>query len=178
MLEREINLLAPALVAIRTQRIYLERLGHLLRFTIFAGVLVLAALAGSYVVVWRTRDSLSANRRSTADYHQSAVADVQRANAQLGAIADWVKANPPWTPLVADIFTTMPAEVTVRELSVKTEANALEIRGTAGKREALLAWQKQLEKLPWVELVKAPLSNFETAADSEFSLEVVRKAEK
>jgi hypothetical protein len=174
MIEREINLLAPSIIKLRSWRIYWERLGHLLRFIIFLSGVLLLVIAGAYLVVWWTEQSLTNTTELGSAQSAAAVAEVRRVNAQLAAVQAWQATNNPWTARLPAIFAVMPAGIELSYVGVKGDTQALELRGIFARRDALVSFQRQLEALPWVEAVEAPLSNFETGSDAEFQLRIVR----
>ena len=176
MIEREINLLAPRIIRLRTYRIYLDRVGHLIRFLLFLGGLLLAVLGGSYVVIRWTAASLTAQEGAGEDHTKATVAEAQRINAQLAGIKLWRDQHRPWTPHLPDVFEVMPVGVILTDVSVDADTQELTLRGTFPRREALVAFQRQLEALSWVATVKSPLSNFETGNDGQFTLHIARRA--
>ncbi len=174
-MEREINLLPPAIIAARSLRIYLGRLGRLTRFAIFLSLVVVSVTALAYVVVWRTQGLLLSQGKNKSDHQVAIVAQVQKVNAQLTALQAWQKENVAWTPLLPEVLRAIPEGISLLYVGVDSQKKLLEIRGTFDRRESLVVFQRRLENLSWVSTVESPLSNFQTGTDARFVLLIVRK---
>lgn len=175
MMEREINLLPPHVTQVRTARIYLSRLGRLTRFAIFLAIVLFAVIGMAYLVVWRTHQLIASEADHESERQVKVITQVQKVNAQLAAIAAWRTENVAWTPLVPEVLQVMPAGIELTSIGVTSAKQLLEVRGTFTRREILVAWQRRLEELAWVEKVESPLSNFQTGSNAQFSLLVFRK---
>lgn len=177
MMEREINLLPPTIIAARSLRIYLGRLGSLMRFIVFLAVVVLAATGLTYLVVWRTQHLVDSNIEAKNEHQEAIVAQVQKVNAQLAALEAWQKEHTVWTPYLPEILRSLPDGIGLSYIGVDSKKQSLELRGSFKRREDLVALQRRLEKLSWVERVESPLSNFQTGSDARFILLVWRKGQ-
>lgn len=77
------------------------------------------------------------------------------------------------TPHLLDsIFGAIPTGVTVSSLDFSNETLTVEMSGVAENRELLLNTQKNLENLPFVEKLIAPLSNFDEKTNISFMLKL------
>jgi hypothetical protein len=77
------------------------------------------------------------------------------------------------TPELLDsIFGAIPNGVTVSSLSFSNENLTVDMSGVAENRDLLLNTQKNLEALPFVEKLIAPLSNFDEKINISFMLKM------
>lgn len=172
---REINLLPLPLQLRRRRRIYLARLGRLLRHVMGVLLTGLLVVGGAYLVAERVKRVTVDAVQHDDSQQQALLEEMRRVNAQLGAVRQWREDHEPWLPQVEAALQELPAEVRLRAVAVTAAEDALELRGVFTSREALTLFQRRLEALPWVASVRAPLSNFATGEDNEFSLTLVRK---
>lgn len=177
MMEREINLLPPQAIHTRTVRIYFGRTGQLIRFIVFLAGLLLIVLGAVYVVVWRMQVSTAADTAQKDEQQVATLQHVRKVNDQVAAIKSWQIENEPWTARLPEVLRVMPADIVLTLVGVKREGAppvagqaVLELGGTFGQRESLVAFQRQLEALVWVGTVESPLSNFTTGSEARFSL--------
>jgi len=99
---------------------------------------------------------------------------VRSLNQLMGSVNERVEKRPSWTPLVKDVVAAIPAEARIELLEVKIERDALMIEGTSIARSAVLNMQGQLEKLPWVVRLEAPLQNFAAGPRNVWSFTLFR----
>jgi Tfp pilus assembly protein PilN len=170
MMEHEINLLPPQIIWQRTSRIYLDRSGHFIRFIVFLVGLLLIVLGAVYLVVWRTQVSTAGQGESQDNRQVATLKRVRTVNDQVTAIQLWRDEHVAWTPRLPAVLAVMPSDIVLTRVSVTEVARVLELSGTFGRRESVVAFQRQLESLSWVDKVESPLSNFATGSEAKFSL--------
>jgi hypothetical protein len=167
----DINLLPPLEIKGRRRRVFLQRFGRVLRASILAALLPNSVLASIYVfgLSERTVTPSGPVRETPAvDIGQEVVA----ANAFVGAVSNWVEKNKPRTPLVADIIRLAPTGIKLTEVGVDGVSGSFQVKGTGTSREAMVLYQRQLEQLPWVTKLEAPLSNFATGREAGFMFNI------
>lgn len=175
-MKEEINLIPSQAAAMRVRRIYLQRFGSLLRYIIVLLILFCLVMGGLYGVLRFEAQRMIQVSEVTGPEQQALLAQAARINEQFLEIRAWGNTQQTWTSLLPDVFDQLPQGVRLTELDVAAETGQLTLRGTFVNRESLLLFQRQLEALPWVVHVEAPLSNFATGEDARFELIITRKA--
>lgn len=174
----EINLLPDEHRDARLRRIMLKRVGGLLHRCIFILLITLTAFTVVYFVEiakQRSRSSLlAAEIREGEDVSD----EIRQANDLIRSVYDFSGSVDPWTVHVVDVLEGAPSTITITEFSVSAGTTALEVRGVARSRAAIVDFEKTLSELAWVERVEAPLKNFATGVESEFSFTVYRQGAK
>jgi len=75
-------------------------------------------------------------------------------------------------PIMADIFALTPAELNYKKMTFEKNDFKIVLFGIAEKREKLLEFQHNLEKLAGVKKINTPLSNLEKEERGEFLIEI------
>lgn len=173
-MKSEINLLPPPLLAARVKRLLSQRLTRLGRRGLLGLSLVSAVLAaiwaGEMAVVRVLGERLQQGARADANLESS----VRSTNVWVEEFARRIKRRPAWTPLVRQLVTNLPADIQLTSLQIAADRDALQIRAVASSRSAVIAWQRQLEALPGVAQVEAPLQNFATGPATDFVFTLTR----
>ncbi|MAF80868.1 hypothetical protein CL628_02535 [bacterium] len=175
MIEHQINLLPPPVREERTARVYLNRVGRLLR--VAAGMLLLLLLAqaaggGAYLYAQRSLRADDAGGMEIASETRQLIASK---NGTLGLADRWLQYYQPWTPLFRGMLAAVPSNIALTSIQLDEKTGALNIQGSVSTRVDVVNFRRQLEELEWVESVDAPLSNFETGDEASFSFAVKRQ---
>ncbi len=153
-----LNLLAPA------KKI---RLVHLFRFLLVKELLefvtfMICTLATAHVLGWLVLTSALTDLfqsmwaiNKAAPAYQADTAALNTTIKQLGqASADFL----PLSPLLFKLIDSLPPDIKLTALALNRDTNKLTLTGVAKTRAALLAWQEQLKKMPWLANPAAPIS--------------------
>lgn len=174
-MKKEINLLPPDVQRLRVTRIYLLHIGHFLRYIIILALMQIVVLGSTYAVVMLVNRLVSTDAVEGALKQEKLYSKVQDANDLVLAIHDYRERYKGWTLLIPDVLKLLPKDIKLTSLQADSEANTMRIQGVYSEREQLIAFQRQIKILPWVSALDAPLSNFETGNNSQFSLLIYRK---
>ncbi len=175
MIEHQINLLPPPVREERTARVYLNRVGRLLRVAagmVLLMLLVQAAGGGAYLYAQR---SLRADAPAGMEIASETRRFIASTNGTLRLADRWLQYYQPWTPLFGGILAAVPSNIALTSIKLDEQTGALNIKGNVSTRVDVVNFQRQLEKLEWVESVDAPLSNFEIGKEATFSFAVERQ---
>lgn len=175
MHKAEINLLPPPALHTRHVRMYTDRIGKLQRLVLLMLLLMLASLAIIYAVYAVINIRLEQQLEAARANDTITIERINDTNRRLHAAQNWIRNAHTTSSLVPDILAAAPAGVVLNEISYDSELNVFTIRGTLNARSAVLAYQRVLEEVAWVERVEAPLSNFTTGADAEFTFTLYSK---
>lgn len=174
LLYNEINLLPPAEQYTRKVRVYGRRAGVLIRVGILMTVallLVQGVVIGGYY--WAT-ERLEVDGTPVLTAMQDTQQRVHVTNETIRMLAAWFGQYQPWSPLLRDVLGAIPSQIEFSSLSLNEEQQTLLMTGQVTNRVEVVNFQRQLEELPWVTDIVAPLSNFETGAEATFSFTVKR----
>lgn len=173
-MKEEINLLPPAVSALRRGRIYVNRLGRLIYIALALTVIMLAALGVQYGLSSYIRKSLTAAESALAP-DETAAAEVQAINTLTASVDNWTKTHQPLSPLVAQVLNSAPAGIVITAVAVDQPEDKITISGTFSERSRVAQYQQDIENVPAVARLEAPLSNFATGASSSFTFEIYRQ---
>jgi hypothetical protein len=173
-MKEEINLMPKQFIVKRERHLYVLRLGRLLS-RIFP---LLALLVFAQLIILFTLNGLVSGLGGVGGEQGSEIfnvgAEVSNVNTflkEFGAVRDDYLS---WSPLVQDVLKSIPEGVTILSLEGDEEAGDIIIRGKAGSREKVVAFQKNLEMLSWALRVDSPLQNFALETNNEFTFTVIR----
>lgn len=165
-MKKDINLLPSSAQHTRLHHLLARRWNYLYWATVVSAILVGITYAGIW---WALRQSVQAVTEQTAiitSEGNDAQAQTQAVNQILNTIDQRLVSRHPWTPLTTDVLGAVPNEVTIVNLALKEAladgqpTSALAVSGRASKRDVIEAYRQSLDKLPWVDHIEAPLSNF------------------
>lgn len=177
-MKEQINLLPPGARHERLGRLYRQRLAYLGRRALIGFVMIWVVMAGiGWWVQQRQRELEALARAQTLDGEEVFRA-VARVNELMSVIDRRVEAHPSWTAQLDEVMRTLPADARLTVLALQADTGGLAVKGVVAGRTGVLDMQRQLEALPWVERVEAPLQNFAVDPKGEFSFIVFRKVEK
>lgn len=171
----EINLLPARLVRERVRVVYLARGRQLVRLALgLASLMVVGQMSvlAFYLALARIGDAGQAVRASAGRDVPRAVAETNRL---LAAIQTQAQGQIVWSKRLGEVLAVVAQPLTVHELGVEEQSNALVIEGTAPSAAAVETLQQSLEDLPWVQRVEAPLTNYVVKPEATFSLTVIGK---
>ncbi|MBI4134540.1 MAG: hypothetical protein HY471_00320 [Candidatus Sungbacteria bacterium] len=149
---------------------------------IAAGVLVLTvvALLPAYFFVALQRGEVGRLRdieeQDPLRPKAEAVArDVARANDAIRTLKATLTEEEPVNQLVSAILEQVPSGIYVKHVEFQRNTRRFSFAGLASHRNDILEFEKQLEKLPFVQEVVSPLSNIIRDANIEFTIQIVIK---
>lgn len=174
-MKKEINLLPSDAQYLRVARIYLLHTGHFLRYVIFLVLMQILVLGSTYSVVLLVNRLVSTEVVEGALRQEKLYSRVQDVNDMLSAVREYKEQEKGWTILIPDLFELLPRDIVLTSLQADSEVNTIRLQGVYSGREQLIAFQRQIESLSWVSALDAPLSNFKTGNDSNFSLLIYLK---
>ena len=64
----------------------------------------------------------------------------------------------PLSPKLTDLIATLPSDIKLNSLQMDTQAQTINLTGTAVSRDALLNYQEVLNTIPWLSNVQTPAS--------------------
>ena len=171
----EINLLPPARHRRRVVYSYISHIGHVLRVLLLLTLMVLMVLVTTWLVNWSISRSYTAALAEGNGPEQGAVELVRAVNRTALKAAAWRIQHAAATEQLPDVMAALPADLHLTSLSYAEVDGTVTIKGVFTSRESLLAYQRALEELSWVERLEAPLKNFATGANSSFTFTLFRK---
>lgn len=177
-MKEQINLLPPLAKHERLGRLYRQRLAYLGRRALIGFMIVWVVMAGIFWWVRQRQRELEALARTQTRDGGEVFREVARVNELMSVINQRVGQHPDVTPLLDDIVRTLPPGARLTVLALQANTGGLVVRGTSPSRGGVLDMQRQLEALPGVERVEAPLQNFAVDSSGEFSFTLFRKVEK
>lgn len=173
--EREINLMPREVVERRLRRLYLARIRRMLNRLCLLLVLLLVAEFVIYFSLVLVRDDVMFFEANESQNSQDVVESVEQINELLLEVEKRTSVYDAWTPQLQEVFSVLPNEMKLNTISVIEKDGSLIIEGESSLRSAAVAFQKELEALPWVERIESPLQNFALDPEAGFSLSVYRK---
>jgi len=171
----EINLLPPVTKDQRRTRIYLQRIGSLLRVSIRMTIIVAVVLGVNAATYRYAKVILERNEPQALQTAESTKRLVAQSNASIRLADAWLGEYQPWTPLLRGFLGAVPGNISLTSLRLDEVVGGLVIRGGVTSRADVVNFKRQIEELEWVEEVQAPLSNFETGSEAVFSFTAIRK---
>lgn len=174
----DINLLPPAVLALRTRRLYMTRAGHIIgrMYLILLFVLGVQGLLYATFISINKFSLLPSTPRGGGDDDDGGLEEeVHSVNQQLQFMHERILGHHDWTGDTAAMLGVVPLEVRISALFVQETAHTLTIRGSTSSRTAVLDFQAALERLSWVERVEAPLQNLAVVPTGEFTLTLIRQ---
>ncbi|MEX1997966.1 MAG: hypothetical protein WEA04_04840 [Candidatus Andersenbacteria bacterium] len=177
-MKEEINLLPPAFQKLRRRRIYLVRIGELMRRIDFVIILIGIVFVALYGALFSLQANLERKLAAAGTTEQSTEERVRSVNELLTAVHSRTVPVLPWMPGVGQIIQLLPPSIVLTELRLDEVKNVLTIQGIFSDRQAIVKFEQEVAALPWVEKVEAPLRNFATGEKTEFTFTVTRKIKK
>jgi len=170
----EINLMPRQFVLRRERRLYILCVGRLLSRVFPLLLLLLVAQVLILITLTKIRDDLTfADSGEGADSY-NVITEVNRANSFLREFNEVRAEYESWSPLVEDLLGAVPEGITISSLEAEERSGEMIVQGVASSREKVVIFQKNLERLSWVETVDSPLQNFAVETDSEFTFTISR----
>lgn len=171
----DINLLPPAVLALRGRRLYVTRAGHIIG-RMYLILLFVLGVQGLLYVAFVSIDKFSLLPSTPrGDDTGGLEEEVRFVNQQLRFIHERILGHHDWTGDTAAMLGVVPLEVRISALLVQEAEHTFTIRGSTSSRTAVLDFQAALERLPWVERVEAPLQNLAVVPAGEFILTLIRQ---
>lgn len=165
----EINLLPESAKNTRTAGLYRLRIRRVFLRTCIALGMVWIVLGASYWAIRSAGQTLAHNITVGERDTKSLEEYVMQVNRVMNSAETVVRLHPSSVSLLTGVFSVLPPEVKLLEARFDDENRALTLRATSSSRAAVVTLQRSLESLPGVTQLDAPLQNFATGADTEFS---------
>lgn len=173
--EHEINLMPREVVKGRLRRLYLARISRMLNRLYPLLVLLLAAELFIYFSLLSVRDAVMFSETKKSQNGQGVVESVEQINELLLEVEKKSFVYNAWTPRIQEILSVLPGEMKLNTIGVIEKDGSLIMEGESSLGSAVVAFQKELEILPWVERIESPLQNFALDPEAGFSFSVYRK---
>jgi len=126
-------------------------------FVITFCLIAIMLLGGEWVLQTHFA-SISQNISAISSQHSNTNQTIIHINTSLEKIDFYQKKYVLWTPIIEELFSTIPESVTISSLEISHTDGLLKLSGVARDREALLALKTSLESLPYIDTVEIPLS--------------------
>ena len=165
----EINLLAPEAVKARMRRLYHREFNRLYWVLLVVAMIVLASYGSVYWVMQLSLTAVQVDIEPVAKEDVDAEKRIQEVNTVIRSINERVSTRGAWMPLVLDVISVMPAELSIASLSVKDSPVSLTVTGRSTSRPSIIAFEHALDALPWIDHVESPLQNFAGSSDASFT---------
>lgn len=171
MMKKYINLLPPE----EQQEIRLARINYqiqnfgswlvlsifvLLVFLVIARMFLISELEVVFQQVREAAHTLSDSEKTKIR------AEVQGLNQDLKNANILQAANQSWSPILRELASILPADVTLDSLKITREEKKIEINGRAAKRDSVLQFRRNLIGSENFQNVNFPLMNIEKATDA------------
>ncbi|MBI1833600.1 MAG: hypothetical protein HYR90_02120 [Candidatus Andersenbacteria bacterium] len=175
-----INLMPPAAKQRRVRYLYIKRAKALYTTLLLVLIIIGAGYGVVCGVFWQASRDASAQLSLDSSKTSNATQQTEQINTLLKEAKERLYDQRPWLPDVAAALKLVPAEVTITAVEIApveiaVEDKVIAISGQSNSRSATLQFQKNLEGLPWVKTVEAPLQNFASGPDVSFRFTLTRK---
>lgn len=155
-------------------RIYLRYASHLIRLLIGATGLMFLVSASAFAMWTVIERTVSTEENLLSQSIDEQEKNVQATNDLLSSIDSWRNRQRPWAESTVRWLSLLPSNMSVRGIVVDEKEGTLNIVGTFSDRSSLILFQDRLNEQEDIAEVIAPLSNFATGAEAEFSVTIVR----
>jgi len=169
-MKEDINLLPPEAKFLRIKSLYLNRLGHLMIIGIGLSLLSVGSLVGVWVVNMMVLRDIGAGIELSGKAGAEVETEVRETNEFVKAFRSEVEVRQPLLPKVGELIDVVPVGVRLTTLVWEGEEKGLSVEGVADSTEVIVDLKNDFEDLVWVKRVRAPLQNFATEEEGEFSL--------
>lgn len=176
-MKEDINLMPPEAKRARMSWLYRKRFTYVARRVLLVWGVFMVMLAGSGWYWWQRQSNGGRGRQDQSTDQAAVTKEVRRINDLMAAVLGWSQQYPAWTPHLPDVVRLTPSEARLELLTVPAERAGLTVRGVSASRAAVVEMQRELEKLPWVASVEAPLQNFAAGGTNEFSFTLRLKSD-
>lgn len=173
--KHEINLMPREVTEKRLRRLYLARISRMLNRLYPLLVLLLAAEFVIYFSLVLVRDDIMLSEANGLQSSRDIAESAKQINELLLEVEKRTSVHNAWTPQLQEILSVLPDEMKLNAIGVIEKDDSLVIEGESSLSSAVVAFQKELEALLWVERVESPLQNFALDPGAEFSFSVYRK---
>lgn len=173
----EINLLSPEAKKARMRLVWNRRVNAIGDALLICIVLVACSYAASFWALSEIRASLAQRADTNKEDVRAAERSIRESNALFSAVAGRIAHESLWTPLISDIVRIVPSEISITKLQLLENPRALSLVGKTTQGSAIVQYQRELEKLPWVDRVVAPLQNFAVTPDATVTFTIYRAQE-
>lgn len=174
-MKEEINLLPPLTQSVRLRRLYFKKTGHFVRLAITLMILLFLVL-GAAVLAINAQENIWRTWAPAGDgSEEAALVQLKDVNMKIKAIDAETKNATVWARLAAEVLQKLPEGVKVSEMNVDESTGQLLVKGTFVRRADIVAYEAALKQLPWVKNVQAPLSNYATSKEAQFSFTLSRR---
>lgn len=135
------------------------------------------SISSVYALLWQTEQRSRIEGDAEQTQGEKLVEDVRKVNQLVGTVQQRIDAHQPWSPALEEVLAKVPAEVLIKRITIDSQVQTLKIEGISDLRTAVVTLQQRLEGLPWVESIEAPLRNFATGPQGQFSFTLTRKVQ-
>lgn len=134
--------------------------------------LLTAAAAATIAIVWvlsslatqSTNEQLRFQIQSYVDFK----GQIEDRNEMLSLLAMRGRERIVWAEKIADVLEQMPADANMEVIDVDRGGARLTIVGRAPLRSAVVVFEENLGRLPWVESIQAPRDNLLNPVNPQF----------
>ncbi|MFH1947504.1 MAG: hypothetical protein ABIJ23_05120 [Candidatus Magasanikbacteria bacterium] len=145
---------------------FIKNILELLLIIICLGGMVL--LGGQYILQ-NYLDELTASLLTMQNQHVGTNRQIKEINSILLKTEKIQKEYHPITPLIPEIVSAIPADITLQSLTFSIDSSSILFNGHSTNRDTLLLFQKQLEEVGWINLVEIPISQLTEKENVDFS---------
>ncbi|MBI4457804.1 PilN domain-containing protein [Candidatus Uhrbacteria bacterium] len=135
-------------------------------------VLIATALIPVRLMLKSDFDELSKQNAPETDEFAISMAEIRDINSFLRRVDGLQTAFVPWASVLKGITESAPAGIQLENIRV-AGANLVVISGTAGTRDALLAFEAELSKSPFLSKIESPLSNILQRQNFKFEIQAI-----
>lgn len=120
-------------------------------------------------------NDLSETIAFTQSHHQQTNREVKEINQTINQLEKIQAEYKTFLPLFPLIFSDLPNDIYLNNFNINLEKNNATLSGFAKKRNSVLDYKKNLEKISWIRNVDWPLSQITKKEDLPFTLELRMK---
>ena len=131
-------------------------------------IIILFFFIGTNVITQKYSESISAPDQLTKILNAKTTAPDY--NQELQALANIQNDSLSWSQILISLSGAMPANVYVTDIDLDYKKNTFKIEGIAPDRQTSLILIKDLENIPWLKDINAPLTNLLARSNIKFSI--------
>lgn len=174
-MKTEINLLSPDAKKNRIIGIRTRRINAITDALLVCLVLAVCSYGAAFWTLSSIGTSLDKNVASDIEVSAETKQRIRDINAIIAVVDDRITKDPLWSPLISDIVARVPSGISITTLQLTETPQTLLLVGKATRGSAVVQYQRELEKLSWVERVDAPLQNFAVSPNATVTFTIFRK---
>lgn len=172
MIPIRLNLLSPRKRGYTQRLVYAQFFRNISEITVFLLSIICITLLGGNWVLQTHIHELAENLTAMSHQQTGKNKRIRAADAIVEQTDRLQKQYTLWSDMLPLLIATVPADVTLSELTLDMPKKEYVFAGVAKTRNGLLALQRNLESLPFVDTASVPISQLIGTENISFSITV------